>query len=191
MRVMAQHEPLPRDPIAEARRNWEREGWTEAAGPMAAVTSIMRAQQLLLAQADRILKPFHLTFSRYEVLAMLSFAREHRMLMKKASALLQVHPTSITNAVDRLEAAGLVRREPVSTDRRAVNVVLTDRGLETVEGATRALNEELFLTTGFEEHEVQALVGALSGFRARCGDFAPPAGRPDTAHEDPPRKSAR
>ena len=170
---MAQHEPLPRDPIAEARRNWEREGWTEAAGPMAAVTSIMRAQQLLLARADRVLKPFRLTFSRYEVLALLSFAREHRMLMKKASALLQVHPTSITNAVDRLEAAELVRREPVSTDRRAVNVVLTDRGLETVEGATRALNEELFLTTGFEEHEVQALVGALSGFRARCGDFTP------------------
>ena len=188
---MPQHEPLPRDPIAEARRNWEREGWTQAAGPMAAVTSIMRAQQLLLAQADRILKPFRLTFSRYEVLALLSFAREHRMLMKKASALLQVHPTSITNAVDRLEDAGLVRREPVSTDRRAVNVVLTPEGLDTVARATRALNEELFLTTGFEEHEVDAMVAALSGFRARSGDFAPAEDRPGTAHELPPRDRSR
>ena len=191
MQAMPQHEPLPRDPIAEARRNWEREGWTQAAGPMAAVTSIMRAQQLLLARADRILKPFRLTFSRYEVLALLSFAREHRMLMKKASALLQVHPTSITNAVDRLEDAGLVRREPVSTDRRAVNVVLTPEGLDTVARATRALNEELFLTTGFEEHEVEAVVAALSGFRARSGDFTPAGDRPATAHEQHPRERAR
>jgi len=146
---------------------------------MAAVTSIMRAQQLLLARADRILKPFRLTFSRYEVLALLSFTREHRMLMKKASALLQVHPTSITNAVDRLEGAGLVRREPVSTDRRAVNVTLTPEGLEVVAQATRALNKDLFLTTGFEDHEVEAVVGALNGFRARCGDFTPPESSSD------------
>ncbi|GEC99718.1 putative transcriptional regulator, MarR family protein [Kocuria varians] len=190
---MPQHEPLPRDPIADARRNWEREGWTQAAGPMAAVASIMRAQQLLLAQADRILRPFKLTFSRYEVLALLSFTREHRMLMKKASALLQVHPTSITNAVDRLEHAGLVRREPVSSDRRAVNVVLTPEGLDVVARATRALNEEeeLFLATGFEEQEVEAVVAALSGFRARSGDFAPPGDRPDTAHENHPREPSR
>ena len=178
---MPQHEPLPRDPIAEARRNWEREGWTQAAGPMAAVTSIMRAQQLLLAQADRILKPFRLTFSRYEVLALLSFAREHRMLMKKASALLQVHPTSITNAVDRLEGAGLVRREPLTTDRRAVNVALTPEGLDLVARATDALNEQLFLDTGFTPEEVRSIIGALRGFRARAGDFTPP--------EDPPAES--
>ncbi|RLY92323.1 MarR family transcriptional regulator [Kocuria tytonicola] len=186
---MPQHEPLPRDPIAEARRNWEREGWTQAAGPMAAVTSIMRAQQLLLGQADRILKPFRLTFSRYEVLALLSFAREHKMLMKKASALLQVHPTSITNAVDRLEDAGLVRREPVSTDRRAVNVALTLEGLEIVEQASRALNEQLFLTTGFEEQEVETIVAALSGFRARSGDFTAPENLPVSLPPSPPAAS--
>ena len=171
---MPQNQPLNRDPIAEAQRNWERRGWTEAAGPMAAVTSIMRAQQILLGRADRILKPFRLTFSRYEVLALLSFAREHKMLMKRASALLQVHPTSITNAVDRLEDAGLVRREPVSTDRRAVNVALTPTGLDVVGRATRALNEQLFLDTGLAAHEVEAVVAALSGLRAREGDFTPP-----------------
>ncbi|MDO4920030.1 MarR family winged helix-turn-helix transcriptional regulator [Kocuria sp.] len=186
---MPPQDPLPRDPLADARRNWERQGWSEAAGPMAAVASIMRAQQILLARADRVLKPFRLTFSRYELLALLSFAREHRMLMKRASALLQVHPTSITNAVDRLEGAGLVRREPLSTDRRAVNVALTAEGLDVVGRATRALNEELFLTTGFEEHEVEAVVAALSGLRARSGDFTPPESSPGSLPEHPPAGS--
>ena len=40
--------PLAQDPIREAARNWERHGWGDVARPMAAITSIMRAQQILL-----------------------------------------------------------------------------------------------------------------------------------------------
>lgn len=98
--------PLPRDPIADAQRNWERHGWGgDVAAPMAAITAIMRTQQILLARIETVLKPFGLTFARYELLALLSFARSGALPMNKASALLQVHPTSVTNAVDRLEKA--------------------------------------------------------------------------------------
>lgn len=93
------------------------------------------------------------------------------MLMKRASALLQVHPTSVTNAVDRLEDAGLVKREPLKTDRRAMTIVLTAKGKKTAKEATEALNQELFLQTGFEPDEVESLIGILSRFRARSGDF--------------------
>src|SRR5919112_3169534 len=107
--------PLSRDPIAEARRNWEDRGWGNVAAPMAAITAVMRTQQILLARIEGALKPFGLTFARYELLALLSFARKGSLPMNKASALLQVHPTSITNAVDRLERAGLVERSPHPT----------------------------------------------------------------------------
>lgn len=82
--------------------------------------------------------------------------------------------------MDRLEDAGLVHREPVSTDRRAVDVALTPAGLDVVGRATRALNEkELFLDTGLAAaHEVEAVVAALSGLRAREGDFTPPENPP-------------
>ena len=60
--------PLPRDPIADAQRNWERHGWGDVAAPMAAVTAIMRTQQILLARIEGALKPFGLTFARYELL---------------------------------------------------------------------------------------------------------------------------
>ena len=49
--------PLPFDPIAEATRHWRDRGWTDAAPGMAAVTSIMRAQQIVQARVDAQLKP--------------------------------------------------------------------------------------------------------------------------------------
>lgn len=162
---------LKKDPIAEAQRNWERNGWVDEAGPMAAVTAIMRVQQIFLAHSQAVLKPYGLTFARYELIALLSFSREKQMLMNKASALLQVHPASVTNAVDRLEQAGLVERRPHDSDRRAVVLGLTAEGRRVAEGATAALNEELFQQTGFEADEIEALISILGRFRARSGDF--------------------
>lgn len=165
------HTPLGKDPIAEIRRNWERQGWASAAAPAATVTAIMRTQQILLARAQQILKAFHLTFARYEVISLLSVSREKRMPMNKASALLQVHPTSITNAVDRLETAGLVERQPHESDRRAMLLVLTAEGKEVAEQATLALNEQLFEQSGFEPDEIEDLTRILANFRRRAGDF--------------------
>jgi hypothetical protein len=39
---------------------------------MAAVTSIMRAQQILLGELDALLRPYGLTFARYEALVLLT-----------------------------------------------------------------------------------------------------------------------
>jgi hypothetical protein len=103
---------LPFDPIAEARRQWE-ERWGQAPGPsMSAVTSIMRVQQILLARLNAVLKPFGLTFPRYEALMLLYFSRRGSLPLGKMGVRLQVHRTSVTNIVDQLERSGLVRREP-------------------------------------------------------------------------------
>ena len=110
------------DPIEEAKRQWVAHGWAPAAEGMAAVTSVMRAQQIMQARVDEVLRPYDLTFARYEMLMLLHFSRRGSLPVTKASARLQVHPTSVTNAVDRLEAAGLVRRTPHPTDGRATLV---------------------------------------------------------------------
>ncbi|NDK32086.1 MarR family winged helix-turn-helix transcriptional regulator [Nesterenkonia haasae] len=166
------HPPLAKDPIAEIQKNWQRHGWDTAAAPAAAVTAIMRTQQILLGRAQEILKPFELTFARYEVISLLSFSREKRMPMNKASQLLQVHPTSITNAVDRLESAGLVERQPHDSDRRAILLVLTREGKRIAEQATEALNADLFEQTGFTPDEIRDLNRILANFRQRAGDFS-------------------
>jgi DNA-binding MarR family transcriptional regulator len=116
---------LDSDPIEEARRQWVSHGWAEAADGMAAVTSIVRAQQIVLQRIDTVLRPLDLTFARYEILTLLSFTKHGSLPMTRMGALLQVHPTSVTSAVDRLEGQGFVERLPHPTDRRAVLASIT------------------------------------------------------------------
>ncbi len=176
---MARREPLPVDPIAEARRQWIAHGWADAADGMAAVTSVMRAHQLMLARVDAALKPFQLTFARYEMLRLLAFTRGGRLPMSSAIARLQVHPASVTNAVDRLERGGLVLREPHPHDGRATILVLTDAGRTVVEKATQALNSEVFSEPGIDAENVAALVHAVARLREAAGDFTEPRPAPE------------
>lgn len=162
---------LPMDPIAEARRHWQDHGWPEAADGMAAVTSIMRTQQILLARIETVLKPHGLTFARFELLALLSFTRDGALPMARASARLQVHPTSVTNSVDRLERAGLVRRAAHPADGRTKLVEITPQGRAAVKQATLELNAEVFTKPGFSAPDVDGLNQVLARFRHDEGDF--------------------
>jgi DNA-binding MarR family transcriptional regulator len=163
--------PLPFDPVEEARRHWIDNGWSEAADGMVAVTSIMRAQQLLLARVDGVLRPLGLTFARYEVLMLLLFSSRGALPMKTIGGRLQVHPTSVTNAVDRLESAGLVKRVPHPQDGRTVLVKLAAKGKKVALSATALLNDEVFCEPGLSARRLGPLVAALRELRQRAGDF--------------------
>jgi DNA-binding MarR family transcriptional regulator len=168
---MASGAPLPFDPIAEATRQWEAHGWTEAAPGMAAVTSVVRVHQILMGRVDEVLRPHDLTFARYELLALLSFTRTGAMPLSRIGARLQVHPTSVTNAVDRCEAQALVRRVPHPTDRRATLAEITPAGRELVAKATESLNREVFTDLGLSRADVDAVVAVFARFRSGHGDF--------------------
>lgn len=159
------------DPIALARANWEAAGWEDVADGMAAVTSVMRAHQILLARVDEVLRPYRLTFARYELLMLLHFSSRGSMPVKKASERLQVHPTSITNAVDRLEAADLVRRVPHPTDGRSSLLELTEEGRALALKATKALNTEVFARPGLDAKGTRTLVRVLEDLRREAGDL--------------------
>lgn len=163
--------PLPFDPIDEARRQWVSHGWPDAADGMAAVTSLMRAQQLVLARVDRLLRPFDLTFARYELLMLLLFSSAGSLPLNVVGTRLQVHPTSVTSAVDRLEGSGLVRRSPHPHDRRAVLAEITDDGRRLAASATELLNREVFSVVGLDAEDLTALVGLIRKLRRSAGDF--------------------
>jgi DNA-binding MarR family transcriptional regulator len=164
--------PLRIDPIAEARRHWTERWGEEPARPMAAVTSIMRAQQVLMARLNDLLRDFGLTFPRYEALMLLSFTRAGALPLGKIGERLQVHRTSVTNIVDKLEADGLVRRVPHAEDRRATLAEITDAGRETARRATAALNEAAFGIDALGDDEQEAVTALLRGLRVDAGDFA-------------------
>ncbi|MCW2554373.1 MAG: transcriptional regulator, MarR family [Mycobacterium sp.] len=164
-------QPPERDPIALARTNWERAGWGEVADGMVAVTSVMRAHQILLARVETALRPYDLSFSRYELLRLLAFSSSGALPITKASDRLQVHVTSVTHAIRRLESDGLVKRTPHPTDGRTTLVRLTDLGRATVEEATVTLNDEVFADIGISATESTALARAIETLRRQAGDF--------------------
>lgn len=167
---MASRDPLPFDPISRAADLWtERIG---PAGTMAAVTSVMRVQQILLSAVDAALRPHGLTFARYEALVLLDFSRRGLLPMRVMGERLQLHPTSVTNIVDRLEGDGLVRRIPHPTDRRATLVEITEAGQNRVEQATKSVTEVDFGLQGLTTDQEAQLTELLGLVRRAVGDFA-------------------
>lgn len=169
---MAGRRPLPFDPIAEAARQWDAHGWTDATQGMAAVTSVFRAQQLFLARIDAVLKPMGLTFARYEMLRLLGFSRRGELPLGKIGDRLQVHPSSITNAADRLEESGLLERRRHPDDARTVLAVITPLGRDLCERATVALNEQVFADLGAPDDALSVLVDIIAEIRFSAGDIA-------------------
>jgi DNA-binding MarR family transcriptional regulator len=159
------------DPIAEARRQWEVHGWPDQAPAMALVTSIMRLQQVFLTRADATLRSYDLTFARYEVLMLLSFARQGALPLGKIGERLQVNAASVTNAVDRLEARGLVTRRSNPDDGRGTLAWLTAAGRRTALEATEAMNESLFADLGVDTSTATLLFDLLADLRRAAGDF--------------------
>ncbi|MDV3127513.1 MarR family transcriptional regulator [Mycobacterium sp. 21AC1] len=160
-----------RDPIALARANWEAAGWGDVADGMVAVTSVMRAHQILLARVENALRPYDLSFSRFELLRLLAFSSAGELPITKASDRLQVHVTSVTHAIRRLESSGLVERIPHPTDGRTTLVRLTELGRSTVEDATVTLNQQVFADIGMSDDQSRALAQSIETLRRHSGDF--------------------
>ena len=163
--------PLAFDPIEEARRQWDAHGWAEASAGMAMVTSIMRAHQVLIGRVDRALAGLNLSFARYEVLMLLLFSRKGALPLGKVGSRLQVHPASVTNAVNRLEADGLLQRVPHPSDRRTTLAEITPEGRDLARRATEALNAHVFSATGLTPRQLEQLFGLLRRLRLAEGDF--------------------
>ena len=167
---MSNPRPLGFDAIAEARRQWEARDWAAPAA-MSATTSVMRVHQLVIAQVDEALRPFGLTFARYEALVLLAFSRRGALPLGKMGDRLMVHPTSVTNIVDRLERQGLVERTAHPTDRRTTLASITDEGRRVVGKATEAVTSTGFGLAALTDDELDQLTALLRKVRVAAGDF--------------------
>ena len=160
---------LPFDPIDEAARQWGQR-WSGVPA-MHAVTSLMRVQQLVLGRLDAILKPHGLTFARYEALVLLVFSSRGSLPLGKMGERLQVHPTSVTSIVQRLEADGLLVRRRHPEDGRAVLAEVTDAGRRLVDAATSDLVDSDFALGALSDDQLGELSALLRPVRQSAGDF--------------------
>lgn len=172
---MSPQPPLAFDPIERAGQLWEKH-WPDEPddvyAAMRAVTSIMRAHQILIAELDAMLRPYGITFSRYEALVLLMYSRNGSLPLSKIGERLQVHATSVTNVIDRLEGAGLVRREPNPRDGRGTLAVLTEQGRAVATEATADLNAARFGMAALDGDQLREVFDVLRQLRHMAGDYA-------------------
>jgi DNA-binding MarR family transcriptional regulator len=174
---------LPFDPIARADELWERR-WGSVPS-MAAITSIMRAHQILLAQVDAVVRPYGLTFARYEALVLLTFSKKGELPMSKIGERLMVHPTSVTNTVDRLVRSGLVTKRPNPNDGRGTLASITEEGRAVCDAATRDLMAMDFGLGAYDAETCREVFRLLRPLRVAAGDFEPADGAGDADADGP------
>ena len=66
----------------------------------------------------------------YDLLWTLYRAPDRRLRVNELAREVVLSPTAMSRFVDRVEAAGHVRREPDPADRRALQITITDSGVE-------------------------------------------------------------
>ena len=100
-------------------------------------------------ELESTLSEFDLTHGEWHVLGKLRLGADpHRMSPGELAEALELSSGAMTNRIDRLEAAGFVRRSPDPNDRRGVQVELTAEGLQIYEQTVSAQARKEALIAG-------------------------------------------
>lgn len=131
------------DHIDKIIEQWRRERPDLDPAPMGTVGRILRLSNLLRDRVEEVLKPFGLSLWQFDILATLRRnGPPFQMAPKALMADAMLSSGAMTNRIDRLEAAGLVVRQPDPNDRRGVLVELTEQGRVVADQAIAARFEE-------------------------------------------------
>lgn len=101
----------------------------------------IRAARELESRASAALKPYGISYSRFELLSLLRHSRSGALAMKEISTSLGLPAASVTHAVNALSQAGLVSRLANPADGRGVLVSITDQGIALVSVAAPVLEK--------------------------------------------------
>ena len=126
----------------------------------AAWIGLLTTYRRLIRDLDSELETAHgLTMSGLELLVRLATAADHWLRLSTLAAEANLSLSRVSRIVDVLEARELVERRPCPDDARAINAVLTERGMEVAKAAQEthlaAVRERFF--DRLDEHEVQVL----------------------------------
>jgi DNA-binding MarR family transcriptional regulator len=137
------------DAVDRVIAQWRRERPELELDAMATVGRLGRLFAHLAPRVEAVLQRHGVSTGEFDVLAALRRSgAPYRRTPSELSATSMLSPAAMTNRLDRLEAAGLVRREPHPASRRSLLVSLTDEGLRLVDAAVpeHVANEESLLS---------------------------------------------
>jgi DNA-binding MarR family transcriptional regulator len=151
------------DEIDRIVEQWNRERPDLDVSPTHTLQRITRLSLLQAVSFARVFAPYRVSFGEYLVLAALRRAGPpYRMNPTRLFNSVILSSGAMTNRLDRLEANGLVERQPDPNDRRGRLVALTDRGRELVDAAVvDHLENEQRLLSALDATEREQLTGLL------------------------------
>lgn len=136
------------DRIDRIVEQWARERPDIDTAAMALVGRIQRIAQSLRPKLDAVHERFGLSGDLFDVLAALRrCGKPYELTPTHLYREMMLSSGAMTGRIDRLEAAGLVKRRPDPSDRRGTLVGLTRKGLASIDAALgeHAANETRLL----------------------------------------------
>jgi MarR family 2-MHQ and catechol resistance regulon transcriptional repressor len=131
-----------------------------------AALNLMRTSDRVQIRFARLFREHNLTSSQYNILRILRGEGKPLPILEIASRTITVVP-GITGLIDRLEEAGLVRRERCREDRRIVRVALSSQAeklLSELDGPILDLHSQLL--DHLSESDLKSLIRLLEKVRA-------------------------
>ena len=153
---------------------WARLRWLDVDQPegdhFAMMVALMRLNQMVVSNLDRLLKGQGLARTAYLVLCTLMLAKSKTLTMTQLSRRLILHPTTISLVVDQLQARGLVVRKSHSGDRRTVLASMTDEGIEMLTAVNQSLGAQKYGLDGVDSRLAITLTEVIRQVRGDLGD---------------------
>ena len=150
------------DHVDRLRRQWARELPDLNTEPMAILGRAFRLGNMIRPSIEATFAGFGLDRGEFDVIATLKRSGPpYRLTPTQMYALLMISSGGLTHRLDRLEKAGLIRREKSAKDGRSVQVALTEAGAELAERAFRTdMASELTFLEPLDAQEREMLAAA-------------------------------
>jgi DNA-binding MarR family transcriptional regulator len=154
---------VERDAVDEILAQWRRERPDLDPSPMGVIGRITRLSAAIAAELEPVFERYGLTGADFDVLATIRrAATDEAITPSELAASTMVSTGGMTKRLDRLERAGLIRRDPCEDDRRSVWILLTPKGRKLVDDAVVAhLENEERLLAGLTKRERDQLARLL------------------------------
>jgi DNA-binding MarR family transcriptional regulator len=130
------------------------------------LVSLMRTTDLLQARFERVMRPFNISMTQYNVLRILRGAEPAGRTCGEIGERMIAREPDVTRLLERMERAGLIRRTRDSEDRRVVVTRITPEGLKLLDEIEPGLREVNGLLRPIGERKIAQMLSLLDEVRA-------------------------
>jgi DNA-binding MarR family transcriptional regulator len=133
-----------------------------------AALNVVRTSAMLSDTFERVLKPYGITGTQYNVLRILRGSEPNGLCRNEIRDRMLTRMPDVTRLLDRMEDAGLIARAREDDDRRMVRTRITSQGRRLVDDLDAVVDREHQRIFGaLNKEELRRLIGQLSAVRDR------------------------